>query len=242
MKRLLHAKPDKTGWGAQHNHDISTKKRWTLPGIKCSECKSTWSSTGLSYPWIDLADIPEEPKYRSGSPVDNEEFKRRCAPIRRMVGSTLPLRPGTSLGPRTGHACGELGDFAWPFPWEMLVSETALAKLIDAGIRLPHCVRTDLRFGEKLHVPYYEVATDAFVEISMRTFTPDTVMLCSVCGRLSGQLDRLVLLDRPAPGHTDTVRPSNFETYVLVTEKFAEIIEKLELTNIVLEDVVVRDD
>ena len=239
MTTLYHVEEDRRGW--THSFDINASRTWGLSGIKCSTCGKTWSSVGLGYPWIDLSQLPNERIYRKRGPHDNEEFNRRCRPIRELLGSDLPLEPGTDFGSLVGTAWGNLGDFGWLSPWDMLVSERTLSILTNEGIKLPHVVKADLRFRKRAARPYYEIGIDAFVEMSLSTFEPGTLKSCARCGREAGHLAEMVIREGPVPEHSDVFRVRGFWTYILITERFAEVIRRHQMTNILLKEVKVSD-
>jgi uncharacterized double-CXXCG motif protein len=94
--------------------------KWALPGVHCPVCHADWSSTGGSYPSVDLSHLPpEEQKKYQGFQKDYAEFERLREQVRPLAPPDVHLWPGTDFGPMTGSAQGEFGPLTLHHPWTL---------------------------------------------------------------------------------------------------------------------------
>lgn len=81
--------------------------KWGLPGAHCPACDASWASCAEAYPSVDLSQHPERAKFEEPRLEENfEEFERLRSLIWPLLPPSVPLRPGSELGPLVGEASG----------------------------------------------------------------------------------------------------------------------------------------
>lgn len=239
--RLFHAKPDDVRWGRIYKYDINAAHKWGLPGVKCSACGSTWATTGIEYPAVDLSILPTAYRYRDRRPVSIEELNDLRLPIVPLLPPNAILNPGTDLGPLVGKAWGKFGDFAWLAPWTMLMRREVYEKLSSYGVQLPiEGMAPELKFRSKSFPDLVEPQIEPLANLVSDSFLPSESFSCLACGRDSRKLERFIVDGNSVPNHVDLFRTRDHPTYILATELFVNAVQKLSMTDILFTEVDVK--
>ena len=234
---LFHVQPDDANWGNHQDYEFDASHTWGLPGIRCSVCAMTWSTTGVAYPAVDLSILPSPDRYGRLEPVTVEEFQELRAPIIRLLGANLALPPGTDFGPLVGKAWGKFGDFAWVNPWTMLIRHESWSKLSSIGVRLPEVVTPKLGLRSKLPPKLLEFQVEPLASLSATSFSSLEPSPCPVCGHDGRKAERIIVRRTSIPSYVDLFRLRDFPTVILATEEFAEAVQNLSMTDISMVEV-----
>jgi uncharacterized double-CXXCG motif protein len=145
--------------------------------------------------------------------------------------------PGMQFGPLRGTATGEFGPVTVHRPWELLVRQDALEQLVAAGLRGLVPVRTELQgLGEAL--PLYELEPTMAARVH-----PDCVQTgptCATCGYHEHRLMPDWWLDEGSlPEDLDVFRAPDAPHANLVSERFAEAIERLGPSDVTFRELAV---
>jgi uncharacterized double-CXXCG motif protein len=236
--RFFQAKPDDANWGRHFKYMIDATHMWRLPGLKCEECGTTWATTGLAYPAIDLSPLPLVARYYDPNPVTQEEFELLRLPILRLMprGSKAPP-PGTEFGPLLGRARGTYGSFAWVNPWTLLAQKETISLLTSEGIRLPLSVPTGLTFRGKASPDLLELQIEPSVELTLSSFALSELPPCSACGRDIRHVDHVVIDSSSISTVSDIFRVQELPTLILASERFVKTAQSAHLTDIIFHEV-----
>jgi uncharacterized double-CXXCG motif protein len=203
--------------------------QWGLPGVECSVCKATWSSTGGAYPSVDLSHLPleEQKKYLPRVEKNYEEFERLREQVRPLVPAGVPLKPGTDFGPLHGSARGEFGPLVLFFAWELLMRREPLERLQAEGLRGLKGCRTALRFRKKNPPELLEMELLPRGRLHADCL-PERPPPCSQCKRDGFKWPEEPLLDAATlPQDLDLFRLAGFMTRIIATERFVEAVRRL---------------
>lgn len=239
--RLFRLYPDDARWGRQFEYEIEASHMWGLPGIRCSACGRTWSTTGIAYPALDLSKLPSVERYSQASPVAVEEFQKICAPILSLLAVEFVLPPGAEFGPLVGRARGRFGDFAWVNPWTMLIRREALLRLASEGIQLPKFGIPQLDFLPEQPIDLLEIQIEPLARLSVRSFVPVELLPCSACGYDARKVQHVIVSRGSIPSHVELFRLLDFPTAILATEHFVEVVQKLNMTDILAKEVEIEE-
>ncbi|MFP2927766.1 double-CXXCG motif protein [Pyxidicoccus sp. 3LG] len=208
------------------------ERRWSLPGLEtCPGCRATWSSS-IPYPSVDLSELKEAHEFEEARPEPFEEYSR----LRELVRPSCPpgalLEPGAEFGPLEGSARGKWGPVTLEM-WNVLVREDALQVLLELGLRgivpvWPHFRRPPSpRVAELALLPRGRLHPDCL--------PPERPDPCAVCGREEWWLPTHRWLDPASlPDDLDVFRLENATTMVVVSERFADALSRLEPSDVTL--------
>ena len=204
-----------------------------LPGVTCPKC-GTWATTGLIYPMANVSKLDEVANLTKPNPVTLTKFSELIRALRSVFEDEILLRPGANFGAVQGEARGSFGDFAWCNPWNPLVRESVLNALSAEEVVLVG-VNADLRFaGKSLHENLIELDARPCVNVSKRLVPPP----CAICGRIGMKVpDRLVLDANTFDERIPIQRVRELPTVLIVNDRFARLILKLELRDVLLQPV-----
>lgn len=226
--RVFDCNPDETA----DDYEIDATSKWGLPGVKCPACGSTWGTTGIEYPTVDISNESFANEYTRYWPVSLEELEALRARIRSRFPAGVPLPPGTQFGTLTGTASGTFPDFVWLSPWSLLIRRDAYAQLRAKNVRMPAAVPPEL----KSHVNDLLVLEILpLVSLAENSFLPGDEP-CKSCGREGRKVDVPVISRDSIPAEVDMFRPRNFPTYILGTERFKQAVDELELKGMVFQE------
>lgn len=232
--RLFHIQPDDANWCGQY--EISASHLWGLPGVRCSVCGRTWSTTGMAYPTFDLSTLPSVARYCELSPVTVEDFRELRDPLLRLLPADSVLPPGTEFGSLVGKAQGEFGDFAWVNPWTMLVRHEASVRLTSENVRLPEAVVPRLEFPSQPPVKLLEFQIEPLATLSPASFLSTERSSCSFCGYDARKVDRIIVSEASMLSDVDLFRLRGFPTVILATERFAKVVQEASMTGILMSE------
>ena len=230
--KIFEVNRDEDNW--TQRYEIRARHKWTLPGVKCSVCGCTWGANGLNYPSVLLPPGLDEKLYQSHWPVKLEKLKELIMPLRNVIDQSLDLKPGTEFGPLCGTASGKHGDFTWAQVRTLLISPSALTRLIDSGITTLRTVSTNILSRGKVPFSHLEVDLEPRASLSLDGFPPS----CDGCGRVFvdgtefEKWNSYKILRSSIPGNHDLFRMREFSSYIFATERFVLAVERLRLTNI----------
>lgn len=231
--RLFHLQPE----DKQFEYEIDASHMWGLPGVQCSACGRTWSTTGIAYPALDLSKLPSVGRYCNPSPVAVEELLELRASILPLSPAEFVLPPGAEFGPLVGRARGRFGDFAWVNPWTMLIRREALLRLTSEHIRLPRFVAPHLNFGSEPPVDLLELQIEPHASLSVKSFVSGESSSCSVCAYDARKVQRVIVSRASIPSRAELFRLRDFPTLILATEYFVKIVRKWNMTGILMSEV-----
>jgi uncharacterized double-CXXCG motif protein len=203
--------------------------KWGLPGVHCSVCNATWSTTGDAYPSADLSHLPaeEQRKYLPRVEENYEEFERLREQVRPLVPPGVHLWPGTKFGPMNGSAQGEFGPLVLVNPWELLMRREPLERLLAEGLKGLKGCRTALRFRKKSPPELLEMEL-----LPRGNFHPDCLPErpppCPKCeGEGFDRPEEPILDAATLPQELDLFRLADFKAMIICTERFVEEVRRL---------------
>jgi uncharacterized double-CXXCG motif protein len=222
--RLYTVKPDDLNWGKRYKYDINAAHKWGLPGVRCPVCGSTWSTTGVEYPVVNLSSLPTAERYRNRWPVSLEEFDDLRVPIASQLSPQALLPPGADFGPLVGRASGKFGDFAWTTPWTMLLRREIYVEIVSYGVKLPKdVVVPELKFKSESIPDLVELQIEPLANLIPASFS-DEGSVCTACGRDSRKVERFIMDGASVPTHVDLFRTRDHPTHIITIERFVEAV------------------
>jgi len=229
--RVFDCNPDESA----NDYELDAASKWGLPGVKCSTCGSTWGTTGIEYPTVDISDEPFAGEYTRYWPVSLEELDRLRARIRPRFPEGVPLPPGTQFGTFTGTASGPFPDFVWLSSWSLLIKRDAYAQLRAKNVRMPAAVAPELRLPKNQVNDLLALEILPLASLASASFLPGDEP-CKSCGREGRKVDVPVVSRDSIPTDVDMFRPRNFPTYILGTERFKDAVDELGLKGMVFQE------
>jgi len=202
--------------------------KWGLPGIHCPQCHTTWASTGIDLPSVDLSHLPDLKQYLPRVEEDYSEFERLREQVRPLVPPGVPLEPGTQFGPLHGAARGEFGPLCLHHSWTLLLRPEPLAQLTATGLQGLKGCRTEFRFRKKNPPELLEMELLPQGRLHPACLPADLPPICPKCERFGASLPDEPILDAATlPGHLDLFRLQDFTTVIIATERFVEAVRRL---------------
>lgn len=213
-------------------YEIIASHKWCLPGVICPKC-GTWSNTGIEYPNVDLSGFKEEKSFRKARAVDLKEFNLMRKSLETYLKDKL-LLTGTDFGPLVGTVTGKLSDIVFSVPWTLLVNKNVFEILRNEGLRSLKGVSAILKSKSKKKTidKYIEIEIEPYTYLVDRCFpNGKRPMECELCGRRGITVPENIILDKKTiPEDVDIFRGKDLTTYIFVTERFKEVVEKHQLT------------
>ncbi|MCP3136807.1 SitI6 family double-CXXCG motif immunity protein [Pyxidicoccus xibeiensis] len=214
--------------------------RWKLPAVRCHTCGATWGNVGHEYPCIDLSQLPARREFEKARPEPFAEFARLRELVRPLVPPGAELPPATRFGPLVGTASGKLAAFAWIIE-VLLVHRDALERLQAEGVRGLLGCRTELRYRQKSPPELMELQIEPLGRLHPDCIPPDVPPPCATCGRHGFRRPEEPILDAASlPMDRDLFRVGNFATMVIGTERFREVVLRLELDGLTFRELPTR--
>lgn len=214
------------------SYEFEANRRWRLPGVMCEVCGDTWASPVSIYPSIELTGLGWDTELAEWHHVSLPEF----ALIRARVAAAVPeiadlLVPGTELGPLSGRVSGPTPDVIWRLYWTPLFPASAFERSL-ASLNL-------LAVRELFDVDgHREVFYELDIRRTARRVMPDgsdpNGVRCESCRKPVLIPSANFILERSSVGDADVLRVTGA---VVVSERFAEALERERLTGVRLEDV-----
>lgn len=210
--------------------------------MTCPQCKATWAGAGLNYPAVDLSGHPAAKKLSKAYLEENyEEYERLREQVRPLLPPDYPLRPGTLFGPLVGTARGPFSAFINMYGDTLLVRPDALEKLHKARLRGLRECQTEMRFRPKGVTELLDLHIEPRGFLHPDCIPRSTPPPCPKCGRHGFSLPKKPLLDAASlPKDLDLFRLSDRAMVLVVTERFKDTVERLELDGLTFQELEVR--
>lgn len=229
MPSVYLCRPDLDGWAIRNKPDIRAAHATGLPGLDCP-VEGPWATTGLSYPTVDVDDV----KARVGDikpwPVSLATFEGLREKLTASLPANMWLGPGTNFGPLIGSASGTFGDFGWPSWWDVVVRESVLTAMREAGFSLRTRV-AELKFRKKQHEALHELEIWPSAQAAGYTRS----LPCELCGRIGDRVpDKFAVDGTSLKPEEPFQRLFQFPTQIIANEAMAAFIRSRRLTDIVL--------
>ena len=218
---------------SRHSWTIRASSKWWLPGIHCPTCDEVWSSTGESYPAVDLSALPDSKKFKPRVVEDFSEFKRLRELVRPLVPRGVPLETGTNFGPLVGTGRGRFPQLLFPTPWQLLIRREALEQLQAAGVRGLMGCPTELRIRDKNPPELLELQIEPRGYLHPDCLPRGLPPSCRTCGRFAFTFPREPVLDAASlPTDQDLFRLADYQTIIIGTERFVDAVRQLGLEEV----------
>ena len=233
--KLFEILPDEDFRG---DYDIDATHRWSIPGVKCNVCGWTGATVGGAYPTVLLPPgVPGEP-YTKAWPVEPGRLEELTKPIRSLVAQELPVGAGTEFGPLEGNGRGKFGDAAWLNYSTLLLSQSAVAKLENRGVRRLRLAKPNIVLRSKKPFSYLEIEIEPRLRLDPAFLPGDAMQLCPSCGLLNMHRDKsgwdedpVVLISSMPPGCLLS-RIVGLEGNLVASEEFVEAVRSLGFSDI----------
>ncbi|MFY1824889.1 double-CXXCG motif protein [Myxococcus fulvus] len=236
MTRFFELREDRAAT-SRYRGDFNATHKWSLPGVECTDCGATWSSSGHDYPGVDLSSLEEHPRLHAPWPTSVSEYRRLRKLIRPLAPQGAELPPGSSFGPMVGTAHGELGPLTWQGDYLLMLRQDTLEQLQARGIRGLLGCRTALSWRQQSPPALLELQIEPRGQLHPDCLPPDLPQPCPSCGRLALQLPDAPILDASSlPTEQDLFRVGNFATMIIGTERFVEALRDLGLPGITVRE------
>ena len=208
---------------------------WRLPNrIGCPAC-GVYGAIGASHPTIDLSGFPEADTLSRDQGVSWREYSRQADALSAFLGDGPLLGPGDSFGRFEGRLVGKPAAFMEGDIELLFASAEALHALEGGGVAIPPSAPARLRRGRK-EVEMLELDLPRAGGFADESY-PFLAHRCSVCGRMDGGLERMVLAEESLPESLDLFRPANHPTIIIASERFRDAAERLSLPELRFEPV-----
>ncbi|ADO68651.1 double-CXXCG motif protein [Stigmatella aurantiaca] len=229
----------------RYTGDLNAKHPWGLPGVEpCPTCRTGGGVGGLEYPCVDLSGLPstERKKLSDPWPVSREEFSRLRELVRPLAPRGALLEPGTRLGPLTGSGSGYFGQLFMQDPWSIYVRREALERLREAGIQGLQGCPLDVRFRAHRPPELMELQLELQGRVHPDCLPADRKPPCPNCGNDFLKLPEHPILALDAlPVSLDVFRLAAWPTLILVTERWVEAVQRLDLDGLLFQELEVRN-
>lgn len=190
---------------------------------------------------MDLSALPARDEFVKARPEPFNEYCRLREFIRPLAPAGSALPPGTEFGPLEGTAQGSFGPFYFQNPWTLLVQRDALGRLVSEGVRGLKGCRTELRFRKKAAPELLELQIEPHGLLHPDCIPPEDRAPCATCGRQGFSLPEEPILDAASlPTDLDLFRLANFATVIVATERFKDVVQRLELGEVVFRELPLR--
>lgn len=229
MPSVYLCRPDLDGWAIRHKPDIRAAHATGLPGLICPT-EGPWATTGLSYPTVDVNNVKALVGNLKRWPVSLAVFEGLREKLTTLLPASTWLEPGTDFGPLIGSASGTIGDFGWPTWWDMVVRESVLAAMREAGFSLRARV-AELKFRKKQHETLHELEIwPTALAVGYTRSVP-----CELCGRVDDSVPDEFAVDGSSLRPEEPFqRLFQFPSHIIANEAMAAFIRSRGLTDIVL--------
>jgi uncharacterized double-CXXCG motif protein len=237
---LFRIQPDDANWGKHYRYYINAAHRWKLPGVRCPSC-GRWATVGLDYPAVDLSSLPSEPRYRHARSVELEEYEELKQHVLTLLPGDAVVAPGTEFGPLVGKAWGTFGAFAWLNPWTVLMGDETLRHLESEGVQGLQPVIPELTYRRKAPIAIQELQIEPIASLASSALPLWWKPSCKVCGRHPNPVNRIVVDRASVPKDKDLFRIREFTTVILATERFRDVAQSLNMSDILFDEITVAD-
>lgn len=231
----------KPNYSDEKQNFLDAAHRWGLPGVSCSVCDQIWAGCGLEYPSVDISELLFAGRLEEGWVASLEEFEYFKSEIQRSFPECQYLQPGTRfgnlVGDEVGKKSGHLNDFMFHMHWTVVVKGTALEKLRSARLNLPKTIEATINFKTIPEV-LFEFEIPPIGTLINPIYEGGINEACSACGRIGVSKPEKIIVEKSSLlKKLDIFRLRNFATMVLVSERFVESVNKLNLSGAIFKKV-----
>ncbi len=220
------------------NYRIDGEHSKFVPSVLCPTCGHRWIQPGLDYPSVAPSMLAEVEPYLQDNPIAPDRFHALSAELDRILGGRYPIKPGSMFGPLEGRLIGPAPDIAFCKSWDIFLKESAYSGLTGEGIRGLVGVPAKLRVRGKQSDPLLEIQLEAHGRLARRSLPGNAASICRVCGYDDSPLPEMWWIDaRALPTGIDLFRMVDLPAKILATDRFVEVVKKLNLTGAVFEPV-----
>jgi uncharacterized double-CXXCG motif protein len=216
--------------------------KWGLPGVTCPHCRATWAGAGQNYPAVDLSGHQDAKKLRKAYlEEDFAEYERLRDQVRALVPPDYPLEPGTTFGPLVGKARGPFSAFVHHYADTLLVQPAVLEVLHAERLRGLRGCRTEMLFRPKGTPELLDLHIEPRGLLHRDCIPRSTPPPCPKCGRHGFILPKERILDVASiPRDLDLFRLLSSSMVLVVTERFKDTVERLELDGLTFRELPIR--
>lgn len=215
------------------------RRQHAVPWFLCDGCGGPSTSTGESYPGVNVTRSDRLAELVGRGTVRQPELDE----IRRLLADQIPpsarLMPGTRLGQFRGTVRGRPLDISWHEPWTVFFRTETVGALRARGVALPpvHQAALTPKPGKRKTdaAPLYEPQVGLGVALTEDSFDPPARPRCEVCGRARQRIRDAMVVDAASydPACGDLMRVSNAVNRYVVTERFVGAARAAGLTGFV---------
>lgn len=222
--------------------EYKAERKWHLPGVHCPTCDCSWAGISEAYPDVDLSGVPEAKQLeKAWLEEDFEKFERLRAMVRPLVPSWAMLSPGTGFGPLVGSAHGRFAQLYMLYSWMVLIRREALEQLQAEGLRGLMGCRTQLRFRQRNAPELMELEVEPHGLFHADCLPPGKSEPCTTCWGNDFDIPEQPLLDKASlPEHLDIFQLRNCLGFIVITERFADTLNRLGFEEFSLRELPVR--
>lgn len=239
-------------WRMDNNAECYCTPLWYMPRILCpARCQGPRGTAlpGLCYPAAEFSKYQDLAKaLQPGQELPLDQWHE----LKKQVLACLPyevlILPQTEFGRVTAEMGGTFAD-CYPHKY-FLISAITLEKLCRAGINELFPVPVSINSRRKPPGEYFQLqiehtaslATDLDRHRLLQTLNlvkaNNWKLSCEVCGRNDGDLPQhVVLKGSTIPANVSLFRLRERPTEIFCTQAFAETVQRLKLTNILVQEV-----
>jgi uncharacterized double-CXXCG motif protein len=236
--RIFEMQRDDERWHADYS--VEARRPWSLPVVKCETCGRI-VDVHLVYPALVLPEGLDPRPYQSGWPVTRQRLAELIAPLRKVMGPSLPLGPGTQFGPLKGTARGKHGDFTW-LGGLPLISPMALRRLKSTGAAEITIFPTEIISTSGNPLPHQEIFAARSAKVSPDGFGRAALNPCPECGYIDlegsdfEKWGKYKVQSSSVPTDKDVFAVCEVGT-ILARDQFADAVLRLRLSNITFREV-----
>ncbi|QDE92419.1 hypothetical protein BHS06_27485 [Myxococcus xanthus] len=224
---------------------VDAVNKWCLPGVHpCPVCRAGGGTPWLAYPCVDLSSLPRDElkKLSDPWPVSREEFSRLKALIAPLAPPWALLEPGAQFGPCEGKGAGRFGPLFMQDAPTLFVQRAAFERLNAAGVRGLQGASVEVRFRGKAPPELLQLQLELHGLLHQACLPKEREPPCPACGASKQAWPRTVVLDAASlPGDRDVFRHRQGWATVIVSERFVEAVNDLELDGVTFEELEVRE-
>ncbi|MCP3065710.1 double-CXXCG motif protein [Myxococcus sp. K38C18041901] len=221
--------------GSKYRGSYGAKRQWRLPDAVCPTCDTEYADLGLDLAAVNLSAHLGEKAYRKERQVPWDEYVRLRDGAMPYLPEGAVIQPGVGLGPLVGKATGSLPPFVLQDAWTLLVHGDVLEQMTAAG--LTGLAPVESRITGNKRGPLYELALARQGVLGagcQRVYHGEP---CVTCGQAEYGTPNPWWLDAGTVPTLDVVRFDAMPMYILVSERFADFVARLDESGVAVEDV-----
>ncbi|WNG42876.1 hypothetical protein F0U60_01295 [Archangium minus] len=226
----------------RYSGEYSANRKWGLPGLQCPTCGGCVVDDSEVYPEVDLSSLPEARQLeKAWLEEDLERFKRLREMVRPLVPVGAPLLAGAGFGPLVGSARGNFAQLHMLYGDRVIIRRDALEQLQSEGLRGLKGCRTGLRFRQRNAPELMELDVVRYGLFHPDCLPPGKAEPCETCSGYDFSMPKKPLLDGASlPEHLDVFRLRNFTSVIVISERFADTLRRLNFEEFSLRELPVR--